>query len=239
MVCSKYFSHGKLESFTRQVNGWGFKRLRQTGINFKAYYHECLLRGLPHLTRLMKRMPKNKGKTLPDMEGKPDLSKISQSFPVPLYEGGPRVMADQPCPRPHGNPRFSRPSPHHPSTDGGEGGLPPPLLAESIVGYPPPSRGTEVQYSGDSIGLVPAPGYPLYQTPSSPTHYHYPNMSYYLPSAAYGPPPRSYYQQASSQHEEDLPLLPGTPHFQNFYMILGSITYHLSPQRNEAATLST
>ena len=45
-VVSKYFVQSKYESFTRQLNGWGFKRLHQSGNDFNAYYHECFLRRL-------------------------------------------------------------------------------------------------------------------------------------------------------------------------------------------------
>ena len=39
-VIPKYFVQSKFESFTRQVCGWGFKRLYQTGPDHRCYYHE-------------------------------------------------------------------------------------------------------------------------------------------------------------------------------------------------------
>ena len=82
-VVPKYFVQSKYESFTRQLNGWGYKRLHQSGNDFNAYYHECFLRGLPHLTYLMKRVTPNKGKLLPHVEGEPNFYEIEKQFPLP------------------------------------------------------------------------------------------------------------------------------------------------------------
>ena len=35
-----YFGQTKFESFTRQLSGWGFKRLHQSGPDHYCYYHE-------------------------------------------------------------------------------------------------------------------------------------------------------------------------------------------------------
>ena len=40
-VIPQYFGQTKYESFTRQLSGWGFKRLHQSGPDFRCYYHEC------------------------------------------------------------------------------------------------------------------------------------------------------------------------------------------------------
>lgn len=40
VVIPKYFVQTKYESFTRQLSGWGFKRLHQTGPDYRCYYHE-------------------------------------------------------------------------------------------------------------------------------------------------------------------------------------------------------
>jgi len=47
-VLSEHFRHSKYQSFTRQVTGWGFRRITQDK-NKHAYYHENFLRGSPHL----------------------------------------------------------------------------------------------------------------------------------------------------------------------------------------------
>jgi hypothetical protein len=56
-VVPKYFAMNKYQSFHRQINGWGFKRLSQTGNDKGAYYHEYFLRGMPHLLVLIQRVP--------------------------------------------------------------------------------------------------------------------------------------------------------------------------------------
>ena len=83
-VAPKYFVQSKYESFTRLLNGWGFKRLHQSGSDFDAYYHECFLRGLPFLTALMKRAVPNRGKLLPRIEGEPNFYEIEKQFRLPL-----------------------------------------------------------------------------------------------------------------------------------------------------------
>jgi hypothetical protein len=84
-VVPRYFIQTKYESFTRQLNGWGFKRLHQSGSDFNVYYHECFLRGLPHLTALMKRVPRNQGKLIPHVEGEPNFYEIDRRFPLLPY----------------------------------------------------------------------------------------------------------------------------------------------------------
>ncbi|KAL9182593.1 hypothetical protein ACHAXT_013245 [Thalassiosira profunda] len=82
-VLPKHFNHNKFESFNRQVNGWGFKRLLSRGPDHKSYYHECFLRGRPELAALMTRLV-NPGKRLPDKDGEPDFYALS---PLPELEG--------------------------------------------------------------------------------------------------------------------------------------------------------
>ena len=57
------------EKLDAELNGWGFKRLHQSGNDYNAIYHECFLRGMPHLTNLMKRVEGNLGKMVPYIEG--------------------------------------------------------------------------------------------------------------------------------------------------------------------------
>jgi len=81
-VIPKYFVQTKYESFSRQLNGWGFKRLHQSGNDCGAYYHECFLRGLPRLVGLMKRVKPNRGKVVPHVEGEPNFYEIGRRFPL-------------------------------------------------------------------------------------------------------------------------------------------------------------
>ncbi|KAL9189727.1 hypothetical protein ACHAXT_009402 [Thalassiosira profunda] len=77
IACKKY------ESFTRQLNGWGFKRLYQSGPDLGSYYHECFLRGIPRLTTLVRRLPPLQGKATPYPAGEPNFYRISEVYPLP------------------------------------------------------------------------------------------------------------------------------------------------------------
>ena len=47
VICPKYFSHSKFESFNRSVNGWGFKvSVNWSGNHWKKKNHMCLVRCL-------------------------------------------------------------------------------------------------------------------------------------------------------------------------------------------------
>lgn len=54
-ICPQYFAQTKFESFIRQANGWGFRRIRKEGPDRNAYYHELFLRGKPELLEDMRR----------------------------------------------------------------------------------------------------------------------------------------------------------------------------------------
>jgi hypothetical protein len=86
-VIPSYFEHNKFSSFIRQANGWGFRRITK-GPDRNAYYHELFLRGIPHLSKRMKRPgPSKKPSVDPDHE--PDLHKISEEHPVPEKGSNP------------------------------------------------------------------------------------------------------------------------------------------------------
>mmetsp|Transcript_44056 Transcript_44056/g.79050 ORF Transcript_44056/g.79050 Transcript_44056/m.79050 type:complete len:425 (-) Transcript_44056:524-1798(-) len=82
-VIPQYFVCKKYESFTRQLNGWGFKRLHQSGNDLGCYYHECFLRDLPKLTCLIRRLSANQGKSTPYPAGEPNFYRISETYPLP------------------------------------------------------------------------------------------------------------------------------------------------------------
>ncbi len=81
-VIPKFFGQSKYASFTRQLSGWGFKRLHQTGPDFGCYYHECFLRGHPKLTVLMRRISPGQGKATPNAHTEPDFYLIAQQLPL-------------------------------------------------------------------------------------------------------------------------------------------------------------
>mmetsp|Transcript_3116 Transcript_3116/g.4793 ORF Transcript_3116/g.4793 Transcript_3116/m.4793 type:complete len:400 (+) Transcript_3116:33-1232(+) len=78
----KYTGQSKFSSFTRQLSGWGFKRLHQMGMDFGCYYHECFLKGHPRLTILMRRISPGKGKATPNAFEEPDFYATSKEFPL-------------------------------------------------------------------------------------------------------------------------------------------------------------
>jgi len=78
----KFFGQSMYASFTRQLSGWGFKRLHQTGPDFGCYYHECFLRGHPRLTALMRRVTSGQGKATINIDEEPDFYLIAQQFPL-------------------------------------------------------------------------------------------------------------------------------------------------------------
>eukprot|EP00804_Cyclotella_cryptica_P015483 CCRYP_003538-RA/>CCRYP_003538-RA protein AED:0.43 eAED:0.48 QI:213/0.6/0.5/1/0/0/6/0/361 len=71
VVLKEHFSHSHFESFNRQVNLWGFKRLYRASPDYKSYYHEAFLRGRPDLVYLVRRL-KNEGKRLPHLISEPN-----------------------------------------------------------------------------------------------------------------------------------------------------------------------
>ena len=89
-VAPSHFQISKYESFTRQVNGWGFKRITQ-GPDINSYYHELFLRGMPHLIQWMKRStssgPRRNKQIRSDPRKEPNFYAISQMYPIPDYYG--------------------------------------------------------------------------------------------------------------------------------------------------------
>ena len=92
----KFFGQSQFASFTRQLSGWGFKRLHQTGPDFGCYYHECFLRGHPRLTNLMRRISPGKGKATPNTQSEPDFYEIARLYPLENSAGVARKAAAAP-----------------------------------------------------------------------------------------------------------------------------------------------
>jgi len=94
-VIPEFFVQTKFKSFTRQLSGWGFKRLHRPGADFGCYYHECFLRGLPLLTWLMKRVPSNKGKLSPSPSEEPQFWMMDPLPPTPMATAAfdPRALS--------------------------------------------------------------------------------------------------------------------------------------------------
>lgn len=80
-ICPQYFAQTRYESFIRQVNGWGFKRMRREGPDRSAYYHEHFLRGYPNLIDHMRRpAPGEKSR---DVREEPDFYSVPAMPPLP------------------------------------------------------------------------------------------------------------------------------------------------------------
>lgn len=180
-VIPKYFLQTKYESFTRQLNGWGLKRLHQSGNDYNAYYHECLLRGLPHLTSLMKRAESNKGKLLPHVEGEPNFYEIARQLP-PLPPTQKAEMMHYNCHEEQYN-HYS-PSPHIQEGVGHGRGLPQPGYYPSYPGgaqpLPPPTyhgHGPHFPSTDAAYMLNPPVGYPSCPPPYYPTHQYHESTS--------------------------------------------------------------
>ena len=62
MILQKYFNHSNISSFVRQVNGWGFRRIR-IGPDKHSYYNELFLRGKKHMIQFISRDSLSKSKT--------------------------------------------------------------------------------------------------------------------------------------------------------------------------------
>lgn len=91
-VSKSHFHFSKYESFIRQVNAWGFKRVTR-GRDVNSYYHELFLRGMPHLVQFMKR---NRSRSIKrkryskaangsPIEDPPDFYAMERNNPIPDY----------------------------------------------------------------------------------------------------------------------------------------------------------
>ena len=81
-ILSKYFGHSRYSTFLSQLKNNGLKMITR-GKDRMCFYHECLLRGLPHLTRYMPAYKEGR-RLIPDPANEPDFYTISALCPVPL-----------------------------------------------------------------------------------------------------------------------------------------------------------
>jgi hypothetical protein len=173
-VVPRYFVQSKYQSFARQLNGWGFKRLQQAGNDFNAYYHECFLRGMPQLAVLMTRVKPNQGRLLPHVEGEPNFYEIDKHFRLPPGMGYPQG----------GHHQY-----YHPQMDqdgsGGNGGY-----AQNHQQYMCQGGGYPPQYYGQSYNPNNNMANAAAANPQQAMAAAYPGYPPYYPPMAYGVPPQ-------------------------------------------------
>jgi hypothetical protein len=87
-VLPVYFKASRMASFAKQLNAYGFVKIKQ-GVNQYTYYHPFFLRGLPHLVKNIKRNPTGSLSATAGHVTETDLERISAEAPVP-----DRVSAD-------------------------------------------------------------------------------------------------------------------------------------------------
>jgi len=79
-----YFKHKNFSSFSRQINGWGFKRITY-GVDANSYYNELFLRGHPQISRQMIRLKVSKRK-IPNPQEEPNFYAMSYAYPSPCTD---------------------------------------------------------------------------------------------------------------------------------------------------------
>ncbi|KAL9182724.1 hypothetical protein ACHAXT_004003 [Thalassiosira profunda] len=174
-ICPRYFAQTRYESFIRQVNGWGFKRLRREGADRNSYWHEHFLRGYPNLIDHMSR-PKPGEKTR-DFRNEPDFYALPPmpQLPPPDPSRPRHTLAVR---------RVGRPAAaHRLALDpmGAMAGMPPMAGGAGYFAYPPPMSppgyaGPPLGPGGPGAGPGGPFGYPpayIYPPPMGPGSYPY------------------------------------------------------------------
>ncbi|KAL3789629.1 hypothetical protein HJC23_003178 [Cyclotella cryptica] len=177
VVIPKYFLQTRYESFTRQLSGWGFKRLYQSGPDYQCYYHECFLRGLPHLTRLMKRVEPHQGNILPNVEAEPNFSVMPIPLSIEYTQPPPPANLQPPSAEFQANPAaVIYPSPNWAANNG------PPYTPYHPYGYyhyngKGPFALASYPMVQPSVGINPNPNH--HQQPQQPCQQHQMHQSHY------------------------------------------------------------
>lgn len=86
-VLKRYFGHSRFSTFLSNLKRYGMKLITK-GRDSNCFYHECFLRGLPHLTKYMPKYKEGR-RLLPEPNTEPDLYAISATFQVPLHMPAP------------------------------------------------------------------------------------------------------------------------------------------------------
>jgi hypothetical protein len=197
-ICPQYFSQSRFESFIRQVNGWGFKRLRREGPDRSSYYHENFLRGFPHLIEQLRRP--SPGEKARDTREEPDFSAMA---PLPQLTKGMMMKVGKTRTGPARSSFNAVPPKDHPPYPlyMGGWGAPPPYFP--FAPYPPPGAPSS-PYRGGGPPPLPPPSYS------------------YPPASGWGPPPPGPNPNSSEPPHPNHPPIgypyppPYDPHFYSY-----------------------
>lgn len=88
VVMPQFFEYSNYHSFNRLINAWSFRRISK-GVDRGSYYHELFLRGLPHLQKHMRRLPKTHRKLPMKKQDEPDFYTMAKTTPLPELENDP------------------------------------------------------------------------------------------------------------------------------------------------------
>ena len=91
MVMPLFFEYSNYHSFNRLINAWSFRRI-SSGPDRGSYYHELFLRGMPHLQKYMRRLPKTHKKLPMNKDDEPDFYKMDKKNPLPPMEDTASVV---------------------------------------------------------------------------------------------------------------------------------------------------
>lgn len=90
MVMPLFFEYSNYHSFNRLINAWSFRRI-SSGPDRGSYYHELFLRGMPHLQKYMRRLPKTHKKLPMNKDDEPDFYKLDKKNPLPALDEIPSM----------------------------------------------------------------------------------------------------------------------------------------------------
>lgn len=78
----KYFGHDRYWQLVVDLTLYGFKRIGK-GIDNGCFYHQCMLRGLPHLCKYVVSQPVSQIQNTPEKVIEPDFYQLAQTSPLP------------------------------------------------------------------------------------------------------------------------------------------------------------
>jgi len=230
-ICPQYFTQSKFESFIRQANGWGFRRIRKEGPDRNSYYHELFLRGKPELMKDMSRpLPGEKASQEvvdPNFYNMPAMPLMPHEIDQPLskqmtFPSEPGAYGGKKK-RPKKESNTVRSSPGSAFSDpyGGCGPYPSDSNWHGMPPPPPSPWGAPYAYSHPSSYYggygVPPPPPPSESAAAGWSHQHQPSPSYQGPGTNMPSPPSDTppFDPAFYFHQYHPPFPPQPPPLQS------------------------